>query len=340
MGLRMDYKIFNNALDELSRNYKIYAPINLNGKGRFSDDDAIGYGEIDRIEDAIFDKKSYYSPKEIVFPIRETLFYFSDDEVKEPKTDDKDIIILLRPCDINGIERLDTIFLKNGYYEDIYYKKIREKVKFFMIECTEGFDTCFCVAMKANKSKNYSVGMRVKDGEIFIEIKDKDIEDYFDGLGTSADFRPDFIKRNKIEVNVPDPNKLTNEIFEHEMWKEFDERCIACGRCNTSCITCSCFTMQDVFYDENKKIGERRRAWTGCHVDGFTDMAGGHSFRQKNGERMRFKTLHKVYDFHRRFGCHMTVGCGRCDDVCPQYISLSKCINKLYDIVEGGTENE
>ncbi|PAB59979.1 anaerobic sulfite reductase subunit AsrA [Anaeromicrobium sediminis] len=340
MGLKMNYKEFNNALEELSRNYKIYAPINMNGKGRFSGTDVVGYGEINKIEDAVFGLKSYYSPKEIVFPIRQTLFYFGDDEVKEPKVDDKDTIILLRPCDINGIERLDSIFLHNGTYEDIYYKKLRDKVKFFMIECAEGFDTCFCVAMKANKTDNYSVGMRVKNGEIYLHIKDKDLEEVFGNLGDEVDFKPDFIEKNKIEVNVPDPEKLTIDIFEHEVWKEYDERCIACGRCNTSCITCSCFTMQDVFYDSNQKVGERRRAWTGCHVDGFTDMAGGHSFRQKNGARMRFKTLHKVSDFHKRFGCNMTVGCGRCDDVCPQYISLSKCINKLYDIVEGGPKNE
>lgn len=340
MGLRMNYEEFNNALDELSRNYKIYAPINLNGKGRFSGDDVIGYGEIDKIEDAVFDKKSYYSPKEIVFPIRQTLFYFTEDEIKEPEIDEKKIIVLLRPCDINGIERLDTIFLDNGEHQDVYYKKLRGKVKFFMIECTEGFDTCFCVAMKANKTDNYSVAMRVRQDEIYLDIKDGELEEYFNELDSNIDFKPDYIEKNKIEVNVPDPEKLTIEIFENEVWKEYDERCIACGRCNTSCITCSCFTMQDVFYDQNNKVGERRRAWTGCHVDGFTDMAGGHRFRQKNGDRMRFKTMHKISDFHRRFGCFMTVGCGRCDDVCPQYISLSKCINKLYEIVGGVSENE
>ena len=26
---------------------------------------------------------------------------------------------------------------------------------------------------------------------------------------------------------------------------------------------------------------------------------------------------------------NMCVGCGRCDDVCPEYISFSNCINKF-----------
>ena len=49
---------------------------------------------------------------------------------------------------------------------------------------------------------------------------------------------------------------------------------------------------------------------------------------------MRYKVLHKVSDFKKRFGFHMCVGCGRCDDVCPEYISMAKCvdvINKIGD---------
>ena len=47
-----------------------------------------------------------------------------------------------------------------------------------------------------------------------------------------------------------------------------------------------------------------------------------------------FKVLHKVYDFRRRFGYDMCVGCGRCDSVCPEYISFSGCVNKLAGTVD------
>ena len=113
------------------------------------------------------------------------------------------------------------------------------------------------------------------------------------------------------------------------MWEEYAKRCIACGRCNFSCPTCSCFTTVDIAYDDNVDNGERRRTWAGCHVDKFTDMAGGHVFRNDYGSRMRFKTMHKIYDFNKRIGSHMCVGCGRCDDQCPEYISFSNCINKV-----------
>jgi len=128
------------------------------------------------------------------------------------------------------------------------------------------------------------------------------------------------------------------EMFNHKMWEEYDSRCIACGRCNTSCVTCSCFSTVDLFYADSRQCGERRRVWDGCHLDGFSDMAGGHSFRKNKGERMRFKTFHKIYDFRKRFGFDMCVGCGRCDDVCPEYISFSSCINKLSRTLKGGSD--
>lgn len=53
---------------------------------------------------------------------------------------------------------------------------------------------------------------------------------------------------------------------------------------------------------------------------------------------MRFKVLHKVLDFKQRSGYHMCVGCGRCDDICPEYISFSNSINKLEAAMEEVTK--
>lgn len=74
-------------------------------------------------------------------------------------------------------------------------------------------------------------------------------------------------------------------------------------------------------------------------VDGFTDVAGGGAYRKKNGERMRFRVMHKVSDFKTRFGYHMCVGCGRCDTVCPEYISFSTCVNKVTEKMKEVGEN-
>ena len=100
--------------------------------------------------------------------------------------------------------------------------------------------------------------------------------------------------------------------------------------------------MQDIFYQDNERAGERRRVHASCMVDGYTDVAGGGCYRDSKGERMRFKVLHKISDFKKQFGYQMCVGCGRCDDICPEYISFSACVNRLVDMgnadPEGGNQ--
>ena len=138
---------------------------------------------------------------------------------------------------------------------------------------------------------------------------------------------PDSPASNPEKVTLP--ANLSVSSFSSPLWEEYGNRCIGCGRCNFVCPTCTCFTMQDIFYRDNEKAGERRRVWASCQVDGFTDIAGGITFRKDQGDRFRFKVMHKIYDYEKRFGYPMCVGCGRCDDVCPEYISYSNCVNRL-----------
>ena len=43
--------------------------------------------------------------------------------VDTPENEEK-ILIFLRSCDMHAVRRLDEIYLNNGGFEDIYYKKI------------------------------------------------------------------------------------------------------------------------------------------------------------------------------------------------------------------------
>lgn len=327
MGYKFDIENFNSALKELSKEYKIYAPKVLKGKGRFSDTDIVRYGEISRVEEIEFNKKSQFSYKEVLLPISQTLFFFTENEMKEADMEEKAPLIFLRSCDINSLRRIDDIYLRNGF-EDPFYKKIREKAKFVLIGCEKSFENCFCVNMGTNKTDEYDMYIKVSGNEVALDVKNEDLNAVMSKYDqVTADITPDFVTENEVKVNIPE--NLTQEVMKSKMWDEYSERCIACGRCNFVCPTCTCFTMQDIFYKENEKSGERRRVWASCQVDGYTDMAGGHSFRNDKGQRMRFKALHKVYDYKKKWGYHMCVGCGRCDDICPEYISFSNCINKL-----------
>lgn len=325
MGYKLGVEEFDLVMKKLKESCRIYAPVLLKGKGSFSDTDSIRYKEINSITEVAFDRKSNFSPKEVLLPITQTLFYFTEDNCIEPKENEKDLIIFLRSCDIHAIRRLDEIYIRNGF-QDSYYKKIRDKVKFVLMGCGESFENCFCVSMGSNIPEEYDLAVELENNEVLIDVKDEGLISYFNG-GEKIEFEPKYVEENEVSVKIPE--NLDQRIFKSEIWKEYSSRCIACGRCNFVCGTCGCFTMQDIFYKDNQRAGERRRVWASCQVDGFTTMAGGHGFRLDKGDRMRFKVMHKVYDFNKRFGYHMCVGCGRCDDACPEYISFSNCINKL-----------
>ncbi len=336
MGYKLNKRDINDIFEHLSKEYAIYAPKLFVGEGTYSDTNRVRYGEIKTIDDIVSDQKAQYSHKEELIPISQTLFFFTEDSIKEADAPKKGAIIFLRSCDLHAMKRMDDIYLKNGQ-EDYYYKIIRENTKFILMGCEDSFENCFCVSMGTNKTNEYDAYIKVIGNDVYIDTKDEELNELVNTY-EKAEIEPDCVTNNNVKVSIPE--NLSLDIMKSEMWNEYSSRCIACGRCNFVCPTCTCFTMQDIFYMDNGKAGERRRVWASCHVDNFTNMAGGHSFRLDKGQRMRFKVLHKVYDYKKKWGYHMCVGCGRCDDICPEYISFSNCINKLKDGMEEVSTNE
>ncbi len=325
-------------LKRLSALYDIYAPIVFEGEGCFSDTDVVRYGKISSFSDIVWDQKSDYSFKEVLLPVSDTILYFTENEMKVPDAPVKKRMIFLRSCDLHALKRLDEIYLNNGT-GDFYYKRARKNTCFVLMGCQKSFDSCFCVSMGTNQTDNYDAYIKMDGDSVYLDFKTEELTGLISGLKSeSAALSIDYVTQNEENVVIPDilPEKIQDVL----LWDEYAGRCIGCGRCNFVCPTCTCFTMQDVFYQDNPNAGERRRVWSSCQVDGFTDMAGNISFRRDQGQRMRFKVLHKVYDYKKRFGYHMCVGCGRCEDVCPEYISYIACIRKLNETADGGNGND
>lgn len=324
-------------LEKLSKDYKVYAP-RLTGKKGRNGKEIVRYGEIHSVKEIVYDRQSDFSAKEVYYPVMQTMIYFTEDTSTESKVqDDRGLLILAHPCDINAIRRLDTIFLKNGNHADIYYKRLRDKVKMVMLECTGSYENCYCVSMGSNVAKDYSVAVRMQENGCEVQVKDAFFLPYFAGLKES-DFEPKFVMENERKAVLPEINgkeelKVASNL---EFWQDYDEACISCGGCNTVCPTCACFDTVDVIYDEQSKDGERRRVWSSCMLDTFTMTAGGARARKTPGANMRFKALHKVYDYQLRFetGEPMCVGCGRCIQRCPKEIDFLLTINRFHDEME------
>lgn len=319
----------------LNKHYAIIAPVEKPGKGRFSDTALVSYREVQSFEEIEFFKKTQLSAKSVLLPIRQMMFSFRDDQIEEADEAIGPVIIFLRSCDIHAIKVLDAHFLNRDGYRDFYYQRLRQKVKLFLIECEKPFENCFCVSFKTNKTDDWAVFIRKREGGYEIQLKDKELAAYFPPAREDIP-GPRFVEQDSAALKIP--QEIDKSIFEDELWEEYTLRCIACGRCTLTCPTCSCFSVQDTLA-EGDASGGRERLWSSCMVKRFSLLAGAHDFRTKEGDRLRYRVLHKIYDFRKRQGLNMCIGCGRCDDVCPEYISMSKCIEKINRIIEVSSQN-
>ena len=351
MKVSKTYQLKAEDVDELfaklEQKYVIYAPVRIQGGGRYAKQDTILYKPVHKYEEIEYNERSTYSMKEVLTPITQTLFYFTEDEYRESKMKEKkDILLFGRACDINSIKIQDRIYLKNGDTEDYFYKRVRDKIKFALMECADEFDGCFCCSTGTNRTDMYSIAVSFGGDINNVEVKDEEFRKYFQNYKLS-DYEIKFPVENKLKVkfSVIENLDMVNKIKNHPMWDEFEDRCIGCGSCTVACSTCTCFETTDIVYTQNANVGERRRTCSSCMLENFDEVAGGNSFRKKISERYRYKILHKVYGYNARFNDGpMCVGCGRCSARCPELISYPATLNKLCDAVEeikkqGGNEN-
>ena len=260
MGYRLSRTDGGKLFDRWAKQYEIFAPRRMEGEGCFSDTDVIRYGRVTSPEEICWERKSDYSPKEVLLAINETLFYFTEGQTTVPEGPGKDILIFLRSCDLHGVKRLDEIYLKNGF-EDFYYKRVRERAKFILMGCAQTCSSGFCVAMGTNRCEVYDAYMKLEEGQMLLDIKDGALlEDMKAELGADSgaagqetkdggtacqetedgkaayqeiQVTPDYPKENREKVTLP--RQLSNESFTKELWKEYGSRCIGCGRCAESC---------------------------------------------------------------------------------------------------------
>ena len=256
MGNLWNKEALSELLKNLKKDYDVFAPRLYAGTGCYSDTDIVRYGIIESFDEIVWDEKSDYSFKETLLPISDTIMYFTENSVKIPE-EKKKRLIFLRSCDLNALKRLDDIYLHNGP-EDFYYKNIRKNAKFILMGCNQSFKSCFCVSMGTNQAENYDGYAHPAEEGLYLDLKDEVLSSYAEGISVPQDNQDiQYVKEN--EETVPIPETLPENISSHEVWKEYSGRCIGCGRCNFVCPTCTCFTMQDIFYRDNENAGERRR---------------------------------------------------------------------------------
>ena len=108
-------------LAQLSDKYVIFAP----KWDKFKKN--VRFGQIKSVSEIVLVRQTDFSVKETFYPISQVMVYFKTDDIEEERLKEKrDILVFARPCDINGIRRLDKIFYDNGQSKTGPFRMRRE----------------------------------------------------------------------------------------------------------------------------------------------------------------------------------------------------------------------
>lgn len=324
-------------LNNLIREYKVFAPVGQNG--------FITFQEIHSGSEALLDyTNSKKPPKEIFFPQSERLFGYDLNRregwgVEEPTLEEKPRIILgIRPCDARSLVLLDNVF-DGKLYKDPYYTDKRKNTTIVALGCKQPGSTCFCTSLGG--------GPFSQDGSdlLLVDIGDKYIVQVVTEKGKKLakehnEFRKaeknslplmrntiktaEALMKSKIEVQ-----KVTEKLdamFDDPFWDLVSEKCLGCAVCTYLCPSCHCFDITDEAISQS---GERVRTWDSCAFPSFTLEASGVNPRPSNKERYRQRIMHKFNYFVANHGVAACVGCGRCIKECPVNLDIRIVLNSI-----------
>ena len=284
-------------------------------------------------------------PKKVLQPPEERLATFTRGEEPrvEPVIEAAPTVLLgVHTCDLHAIQLLDKVF--SDEYPDAHYLERRQQTVVISLECLEPCDEhSFCKSMGTlttgegydlhltDLGAAYAVDVATEKGEQLLsryatvnEASDADIRRLNEVLGAKW---PRFTYRLNFEAaELP---ALLSMAYDHPLWAELGEKCLACGSCTNVCPTCYCF---NVFDEVNMALteGERRRRWDSCQLDEFARVAGGENFREARAARQRHRFMRKgkyIYEKFDELGC---VGCGRCIRACVANISIVDGFNTIH----------
>ena len=104
--------------------------------------------------------------------------------------------------------------------------------------------------MGTNRTAGWDAALNRREEGYQAEAADSFLAAALEKAGTlCGDVVPDAVEANDFTVTVPE--NLTSAVAQSTIWDEYDKRCIKCGRCTLVCPTCTCCSMQDLFYTEN-----------------------------------------------------------------------------------------
>jgi sulfhydrogenase subunit beta (sulfur reductase) len=281
------------------------------------------------------------SAKHLLMPFRGELsrFNFSDSDWKQQVNYETQPIVLigLRPCDISAINILDEVMLK-GPYPSPYYLA-RRKNTFIIGMDHLPLPDCFCKSMNRHTVNHGfslfcsdigdSYYLSINSAKAFSCLKEFRLDDPSDEDNCRLIERRKLIKHSfETNIEVSGLPVFLDIEFDSPIWQKWGEKCLSCGSCAMVCPTCYCYSVEEQF-DLDLKGSTRESHLYSCNLVDFAQVAGGHNFRPRSGDRLKYRYYHHYRGFAANDNQQICVGCNRCGRTCLANINPKDVINDL-----------
>jgi ferredoxin len=288
--------------------------------------------------DHILPKKPF---KEFFFPQTEVIATFEGHknqvELKgyEPVIEET-VIFAARPCEASSTASLRSVFTWD--FVDEFYTNREDRAVVIGLACIRGDRACFCTSVELAPDTTEGSDILLKEtvkgdfraeavtdkGKAFMERHKAVFEEAASGAGeTKKIFEPE-----KLDVNLKKIREWLSQKanYESPLWAELSRKCVGCGACTFSCVTCHCFDITDegTYFE-----GERRKNWDACQFEFFTFHAAGHNPRDTQYKRWRNRFMCKFNFYPEKFSSKGCVGCGRCIRVCPVRLDITEVMTEI-----------
>ena len=308
------------------------------------------FGPLESAEDLRLDYDvTLLPPKKYVLPQVETLLtYEIGGSYNSANESEKLILLGVHPYDLIAINQMDKLFSQDEY--DCHYMTRRNNLTIIACDVVTASENVFASSMGTATAKEGFDILLTDIGDAYIADgpTQKGQALLEDAVGAVDPSKEDMAKRQAVwDKNNTELNKhqlnckpsdlpgLLEKAYEHPVWEEKAKTCYSCGSCNTTCPTCYCFDIQDdVNWD--LKSGQRYRAWDGCLLEKFANVAGDHNFRSTREARFRHRLYRKgKYVPSKIDGEIACVGCGRCITACvPDIANPVTVYNRLLEDIK------
>jgi ferredoxin len=267
----------------------------------------------------------------VFLPSSEKLFDIVGAKLMEPKIDYQSTACVgVNILDLQALTLFEQVFSRDPFYQKrrrhIFlvgysanlpddYKRYRvfshnweENILEHLI-----FDV-FITTTKKGRVKFYSGSER---GQLMLEKCRLEYE-HIEFAGPISEAGPD---KKMLELKGKLEQSLAKKI-----WKELDQKCIACGQCTIVCPTCFCYDVEDY---SDPEAAARTRHWGNCFHHDFSQVAGGRRELDTVKKKIYFWYTHKFVRIPHEYSLPGCVSCGRCTRACPVGIDIIKVLRAL-----------